>query len=602
MYRAPVEEITFTLKSVVGMKDALDKGTFGDLSDDLVDAILDEAAKFANEAIAPLNTVGDQSRLKLENAVLTMPAGFGDTYKAWCEAGWNGLTGDADFGGQGLPILMQVATGEMWNSANLAFSLCPLLTAGAIESLSAHGSDDLKAIYLEKLISGEWTGTMNLTEPQSGSDLSTLRSRAEPQGDGSYRIFGQKIYITYGEHNMTDNICHLVLARLPDAPAGVKGISLFLVPKFIPDADGKPGTRNDVFCNGIEHKIGIHASPTCTMIFGDNHDVNETGAAGAIGWLIGQENDGLACMFTMMNNARLNVGVQGAGIGERAYQKALAYANERKQGASPLHKDGGMAPIVLHPDVTRNLMTMRSMVQASRALCFACAHALDMAHYASDETRAFWQARGDLLTPLAKSYSTDSAVEVASIGIQVHGGMGFVEETGAAQYMRDARILPIYEGTNGIQGIDLVGRKLRVDKGAAAKALIKEMRVIADDVRASNQPDFGAIAMRLSASLDDLDATTDYMLDCLANGKSANALAGATPYQKLFALTAGLAFHAKGALLSAVSGERSAAGTLRIKTARFFAENIATETTALRASVLDGSDGVLAATQELLSA
>ena len=601
MYRAPVNEIAFTLKTVVGMQADLDKGTFGDLTDDLVDAILEEAAKFSNEEIAPLNAIGDQAGTSLKDAVITTAKGFSDTYKAWCEAGWNGLTGAEEFGGQGLPITMQVATSEMWNAANLAFSLCPLLTAGAIESLTQHGSDSLKATYLEKLISGEWTGTMNLTEPQAGSDLSALRTRAEPEDDGSYRIFGQKIYITYGEHDMTENICHLVLARLPNAPAGVKGISLFLVPKFIPNDEGAPGARNDVFCSGIEHKLGIHASPTCTMIFGDNHDVNETGKAGAVGWLIGEEHNGLACMFTMMNNARLNVGVQGAGIGERAYQQALAYANERKQGSSPLNDEEGMAPIVMHPDVTRNLMTMRTQVQASRALCLACAYALDMAEHANEDERAFWKTRGDLLTPLAKSYSTDSAVEVASIGIQIHGGMGFVEETGAAQHLRDARILPIYEGTNGIQAIDLVGRKLKIDKGENAKAFIAEMRQIADEVRASNQADFGAMGERLTSAIDDLDATTDYMLSCLANNQISDAMAGATAYQKIFALAAGAAYHAKGALASAQSSAPTSDDTLTIHSARFFAENIAPETGALRHSVLEGAGGILTATQGLLT-
>lgn len=600
MYRAPVNEIAFTLKSVIGMQADLDKGTFGDLSDDLVDAILEEAAKFANDEIAPLNVVGDETGTKLENAAITTPKAFPDTYKAWCEAGWNGLTGEEEYGGQGLPITLQIATSEMWNAANLAFSLCPLLTAGAIEAVTKHGSDELKATYLEKLISGEWAGTMNLTESQSGSDLSTLRASAEPQGDGSYRLFGQKIFITYGEHDMSENICHLVLARLPDAPEGVKGISLFLVPKFIPNDDSSLGKRNDVFCSGIEHKLGIHASPTCTMIFGDDHDVNETGKAGAVGWLIGSEHNGLACMFTMMNSARLNVGVQGAGVGERAYQQALSYATERKQGSSPLNSEDGMAPIVMHPDVTRNLMMMRGQVQASRALCLACAYALDMAEHATEEERRYWQARGDLLTPLAKSYSTDSAVEVASIGIQVHGGMGFIEETGAAQYLRDARILPIYEGTNGIQAIDLVGRKLKVDKGENAKAFIKEMRQIADDVRTSNQEDFVQLADQLTSSLDDLEATTDYMLECLGNNETHNAMAGATPYQKLFALTVGGAYQAKGALLSHQGGEQSSDDVMRIHTARFFADNLLPETGALRRSVLEGADGILSATKELL--
>ena len=599
MYRAPVEEIAFTLKKVIGLDADLQNGVFGDLSDDLVDAILEEAGKFANDELAPRNWQGDQEGLTLDNAVVTTPKGFDDVYSAWCEAGWNSLTGPEAFGGQALPLTMAVATNEMWNAANMSFALCPLLTAGAIEALTMHGSDHLQETYLEKLVSGEWTGTMNLTEPQSGSDLSTLRSNAKPTGDGTYRIFGQKIFITYGEHDWTSNICHLVLARLPDAPAGVKGISLFLVPKFIPNEDGTPGTRNDVFCSGLEEKLGIHASPTCTMIFGDDHAVNETGEKGAVGWLIGEENNGLACMFTMMNNARLNVGVQGAGLTERAFQQALTFANERRQGSSPLNESEGMAPIVMHPDVTRNLMTMRAMAQASRALCLACAYALDMAEHADENHRAFWQARGDLLTPLAKSYSTDCAVEASSIGVQVHGGMGFVEETGAAQHMRDSRILPIYEGTNGIQAIDLVGRKLRVDGGENAKAFISEMRETADQLRESNQSDFGAISARLSAALDDLETTTDYMLDCLSSKKMADAMAGATPYQKLFALTVGTAFHAKGALETGGIDDGNA--SLRIKTARFFAENLATETASLRLTVLEGADGVLSATEELLA-
>ncbi len=599
MYRAPVEEIAFTLKKVIGLDADLQNGVFGDLSDDLVDAILEEAGKFANDELAPRNWQGDQEGLTLDNAIVTTPKGFGDVYSAWCEAGWNSLTGSEAFGGQALPLTMAIATNEMWNAANMSFALCPLLTAGAIEALTMHGNDHLQETYLEKLISGEWTGTMNLTEPQSGSDLSTLRSSAKPAGDGTYRIFGQKIFITYGEHDWTSNICHLVLARLPDAPAGVKGISLFLVPKFIPNEDGTPGTRNDVFCSGLEEKLGIHASPTCTMIFGDDHAVNETGEKGAIGWLIGEENNGLACMFTMMNNARLNVGVQGAGLTERAFQQALTFANERRQGSSPLNESDGMAPIVMHPDVTRNLMTMRAMAQASRALCLACAYALDMAEHADEDKRAFWQTRGDLLTPLAKSYSTDCAVEASSIGVQVHGGMGFVEETGAAQHMRDSRILPIYEGTNGIQAIDLVGRKLRVDGGENAKAFISEMRETADQLRESNQSDFGAISTRLTAALDDLETTTDYMLDCLSSKKMADAMAGATPYQKLFALTVGTAFHAKGALETSNTDDGQA--SLRIKTARFFAENLTTETASLRLSVLEGADGVLSSTEELLA-
>lgn len=601
MYRAPVDDISYTFKHILALQNDLEQGTFGDLSEDLIDAILEEAGKFANEEIAPLNRLGDETGLTLQDASVSMPEGFGETYKRWCEAGWNGLIGSPDFGGQGLPIMMQVATGEFWNAANLSFSLCPLLTAGAIEALTLHGSDDLKKTYLEKLITGEWTGTMNLTEPQSGSDLSTLRSRAERTENGSYRIFGQKIYITYGEHDMADNICHLVLARLPDAPAGVKGISLFLVPKFLLDENGNLGQRNDVFCHSLEHKLGIHASPTCTMIFGDNHAVNETGQAGAVGYLIGDEHNGLACMFTMMNNARLNVGVQGAGIGERAYQHALNYANERKQGSTPDYNQDDMAPIVYHPDVTRNLMTMRALVQAARALCLSCAYALDMAAHAPEDERAFWQRRGDLLTPLAKAYSTDKAVEIASIGIQIHGGMGFIEETGAAQYLRDARILPIYEGTNGIQAIDLVGRKLRVDMGENAQALFQEIADFQKEISLQNDKDLSTLASSLADCLANLQEATDFMLTCLKEKEMDKALSGATPYQSLFATTLGLYYHARGTASLKTQDNVSPRDNLNIQTARFYAENIAPETNALKKAVLNSAETLLKARQHLIA-
>ncbi|GAA4132569.1 hypothetical protein GCM10023067_52960 [Aminobacter aganoensis] len=369
MYRAPVEEIAFALKHVAGLKAALDAGSFGDLGEDLVDAILGEAGRFATDEVAPLHEVGDKAGARLKDAAVTMPPGWKEAYRHWIEGGWNGLNGPEEFGGQGLPTMLGVATLEMWNSASMAFGLGPTLTMGAVEALDKHASEDLKAAYLEKLVSGEWMGTMNLTEPQAGSDLAALRTRAERAGDGSYRIFGQKIFITYGEHDLTGNIVHLVLARLPDAPAGTRGISLFLVPKYLLDDDGRPGARNDVFCSGLEEKLGIHASPTCTMIYGDGFAKDRE--PGAVGWLIGEEHRGLACMFTMMNNARLAVGMQGVAVAEAAFQKALAYANDRRQGKASGYSGEGMAPIVHHPDVQRNLLTMKALTQSARAIAYS---------------------------------------------------------------------------------------------------------------------------------------------------------------------------------------------------------------------------------------
>ncbi|MBN9134794.1 MAG: acyl-CoA dehydrogenase family protein, partial [Phyllobacterium sp.] len=499
MYRAPVEEIAHTLKKIAGLDEAIAAGRFADLSDDLVDAILEEAGKFASTRVAPLLEVGDKHGTPLKDAEVTMPPGWKDVYSDWIGAGWNALTGKEEFGGQGLPMMLAVAALEMWNSGSMAFGIGPTLTLGAIEALEAHATDDLKHTYLPKLVSGAWMGTMNLTEPQAGSDVGALRSRAERADDGTYRIFGQKIFITYGEHDLTDNIIHLVLARLPDAPAGTKGISLFLVPKFLVNADGSLGARNDVFCSGVEHKMGIHGSPTCTMIYGDGF--TKDAKPGAIGWLIGEENRGLACMFTMMNNARLAVGIQGVAVAEAAYQKSLSYAQERRQMRAPGWTGEGMSPIIEHPDVQRNLLTMKGLTGAARSIAYACAHALDMARTGADDDKRHWADRANLLTPVAKAFSTDVGVDVASIGIQIHGGMGFIEETGAAQFLRDARIAPIYEGTNGIQAIDLVQRKLPLDGGNHVKAYIAELRTVAEAVSLSNSTDFGNTAERLQAGL-----------------------------------------------------------------------------------------------------
>ncbi|PBB19456.1 acyl-CoA dehydrogenase family protein [Mesorhizobium sp. WSM4313] len=589
MYRAPIEDIAFTLKQVAGLKPALDAGIFGDLGEDLVDAILTEAGRFASEEVAPLYKIGDEQGAVLKNAAVTTPPGWKELYRRWIEGGWNALSGPEEFGGQGLPTMLGVAALEMWNSAAMAFGIGPTLTMGAVEALDTHASEDLKAKYLAKLVSGEWMGTMNLTEPQAGSDLAALRSRAEPVGDGTYRIFGQKIFITYGEHDFTDNIVHLVLARLPDAPAGTRGISLFLVPKFFVNDDGSLGARNDVFCSGLEHKLGIHASPTCTMIYGDGF---RGSAPGAIGWLIGEENKGLACMFTMMNNARLAVGMQGVAVAEAATQKAIAYANERRQGKAPAYSGSGMAPIVHHPDVQRNLLTMKALTQIARSIAYSCAHAIDRARVGQGEAAANWRDRANLLTPLAKAFSTDVGVEVASIGVQVHGGMGFIEETGAAALYRDARIAPIYEGTNGIQAIDLVARKLPLGGGEHVHSYIGELKAVADAVRTSNIDGFGRTADNLDHALADLDEATRFLQKLMADGKTDAAMAGATPYLRLISLAAGGAYLAQGGL-----ADRS-----RVALCRFFAENLLGETRALKERVVDGAESLAAAGKQLISA
>lgn len=582
MYRAPVSDIAHALKNVASMSSALSEGRFGDLDEDIVDAVLEEAGKFASDQLAPLNRVGDEIGATLKDNVVTTAPGWKEVYRAWIEGGWNGIAGPEKFGGQGLPIMMAIAVSEMWNSANMAFGLCPLLTIGAVEALHTHGSDELKSTYLEKLVTGEWTGTMNLTEPGSGSDLNALKAKAERADDGTYRIFGQKIFITYGDHEMTDNICHLVLARLPDAPAGTRGISLFLVPKYLVGADGSIGKRNDVFCHSLEHKLGIHGSPTCTMIFGDGFNGNEPGA---IGYLIGEENRGLACMFTMMNNARLNVGTQGVAIAEAAYQHALAYAHERKQGKSDGYDGEGMSPIVEHPDVMRNLLTMKSMTQAARGICYSCAYALDMARNTEGDEARKWNEMAGLMTPIAKAFSTDIGCEVATLGVQIHGGMGFIEETGAAQFMRDARINPIYEGTNGIQAIDLVGRKLGLSGGEAVKIYIADLRKISEDVRGTNTPEFGETATKLDDAINAVEETTNWILEQLEAGNQPQVLAGATPYLRQFGLAAGCAYLAKAGLNDGP----------RAELARYFAENFLDECTALKQSVTAGHASLLGA-------
>ncbi|MDO9415716.1 acyl-CoA dehydrogenase [Pararhizobium sp.] len=588
MYKAPVDEIAFTLKHVAGMATALSDGTFGDLAEDLVDAVLGEAGRFATEEVAPLGDIGDKQGSKLVDGEVKTPDGWRDLYRSWAEGGWNGLTAPEEFGGQNLPHMLHVAVLEMWNAGSMAFALGPTLTMGAIEALHKHGSEALKDKYLARMISGEWTGTMNLTEPHAGSDLGVLKARAEGRDDGTYRIFGQKIFITWGDQDFTDNIIHLVLARLPDAPAGTRGISLFLVPKFLVGDDGSLGARNDLFCHSLEHKMGLHASPTCTMIYGDGKFGDEKGA---IGYLIGEENKGLACMFTMMNNARLAVGMQGVAIADAATQKAIQYAKDRTQGKAPGWTGSGMSPIIEHPDVARMLLTMKALTQGSRAITYACAHAIDMAHATEGETAKNWSERSSLLTPIAKSFATDAGVDVASLGIQVHGGMGFIEETGAARYMRDARIAPIYEGTNGIQAIDLVMRKLPLSGGAQVRGYIAELKDLAAAVSASNLPGFGETGSKLAAAIADLEDTTEWLIDAVAASKTAEALSGATPYQRLFGLVLTGAYLAKGGLADAGDNEQPG----RIALCRFAAENLLSETGTLKDRVVNGAASLAAA-------
>ena len=579
MYRAPVDTIAFTLKHSAGFAAAQAEGIYDDLGDDLLEAVLSEAGKFAGDVIAPLNRIGDQRGAVFKDGTVTMPPGWKEAYTAWAGAGWNGLAGPTEWGGQGLPWAVNAACIEMWNSASAAFMVGPTLTTAGIDAVAAHGSDDLKRIYLGKLISGEWTGTMQLTEPQAGSDVGLLRSRAE-RHNGAYKITGQKIFITYGEHDLTDNIVHLVLARLPDAPPGTKGISLFLVPKFMVNPDGSLGERNDVRAHSIEHKLGIHASPTCTMVFGDN--------GGATGYLIGDENRGMACMFTMMNDARLAIGLQGLGIAEAATQQAVAYARDRKQGRAPGMPASQTSPIIVHPDVKRMLLTMRALTNAARAICFSTAVAIDRQHRAPDEAqRQAAHERAALLTPIAKAFSTDIGSEVSSLGVQVHGGMGYIEETGAAQFYRDARIARIYEGTNGIQAIDLVTRKLPLSGGETVCAYINELRGTVAEVEASNDPAFGATGRCLGDTVQQLDRATSWLLSKIEREPD-TALAGATPYLRLFGLAAGGCALAKDALAALRAGNPGSS----VAIARFFATNIANAAAGLAATVIEGADAL----------
>ncbi len=584
-YQAPVDDILFALQSAVGLDELIERGIYDGLDQDTIAAIITEAAKFGAEVLDPLNAIGDKQGSKLTNGVVTTPPGWKAAYDQYVAGGWAALPSPAEWGGQGLPAVVAMATNEIWNASNLSFGLGPLLTHGAIDALMADGSEELKRIYLPKMSSGEWMGTMNLTEPQAGTDLGHIRTKAVPRGDGTYKIFGTKIFITYGEHDLTSNIIHMVLARLPDAPPGTRGISLFLVPKFLVNADGSLGARNDVVCAGLEHKLGIHASPTCVMKYGEKD--------GAIGYLVGQENRGLNTMFIMMNLARLAVGVQGVGLAERATQRAVAYAKERRQGRTASSKAGEMGPIIEHADIRRSILTMRALTQAARAICLVTARELDISHLSKNEAERTAAAnKAALLTPIAKAFSTDIGVEVTSMGLQIHGGMGFIEETGAAQYYRDARILPIYEGTNSVQAIDLVTRKLPLEGGRVMLAYLGELDATVKEVQASNQRSFGKMGQRLAETVDALKEASLWMGRALQKNPEA-ALAGATPYLRLFGLAAGGHYLARGALAAVRGG--STAETHHIALARFFAENLATAAPGLATSITGGADAVLGA-------
>ncbi|KPK32188.1 MAG: acyl-CoA dehydrogenase [Betaproteobacteria bacterium SG8_40] len=588
-YSAPVNDMQFVVKELVGLEQIAQLPGCEEATPDLVDAVIEEAGKFATGVLDPLNWPGDQHGAVLKEHVVTPAPGFAEAYTQFCEAGWGSLANDPQWGGQGLPHVVSTLTAEMWNAACMSFALCPMLTTGAVQAIKRHGTPEQQATYLPNLVSGKWSGTMNLTEPQAGSDLSAVRSRAVPEGD-HYRISGTKIFITWGEHTMAENIIHLVLARTPDAPEGVKGISLFIVPKFLVNGDGSLGARNDVKCVSIEHKLGIHASPTCVMAYGDGE--------GAIGYLVGEENRGLHYMFTMMNFARLEVGVEGVAIADRAYQRALAFAKERVQGREAGVKSGERVTIIHHPDVRRMLMSMKAQTEAMRALAVQASAHLDMALLHPDAgEREKNQNLFDLLTPVVKGWCTEQSIEIASLGVQIHGGMGFVEETGAAQYLRDARITTLYEGTTGIQANDLMGRKIAYEKGATARAFIDHMRTLdAELAKAARHPVLSIIRRNLNEGIEALSASVEWMVETYPHNVKA-ASAGAVPLLKLFGTVAGGWLMAKAALISRGRLDDNAESfdfyRSKLGTARFYAEHVLPLAQAYKAQIMAGADSVL---------
>jgi len=583
-YCAPLKDIRFVMQELAGMEQVVALPGCEEATPDVVDAILEEAARFSTEVLSPLNRIGDTNGAKWKDTVVTTTPGFKEAYRQFVDNGWNGLGCDPEFGGQGLPRLLSTAVSEMWKASNHAFSLCPMLTQGAIEALMIAGTDEQKAAYLPNLVSGEWTGTMNLTEPSAGSDLAAVRSRAVPVGDGTFKIFGQKIFITYGEHDMADNIVHLVLARTPTAPEGVKGISLFVVPKFLLKADGTPGERNDAYCVSIEHKLGIHGSPTAVLAFGDN--------GGAIGTLVGEENRGLEYMFIMMNAARFNVGLEGLGDAERAYQRAVAYARDRVQGPELGVRGGPKVAIIKHPDVRRMLMSMRARTEAMRALAYVTATAQDNAHSNPDEVaRKQGQAFAELMIPVVKGWSTESAIDIASLGVQVHGGMGYIEETGAAQHLRDARITTIYEGTTAIQANDLIGRKIAREKGVTINAIIADMRAAA----AQLDGELASIGARQNVAVDALEKAVFWIVENFSSEPKATH-AGAVPFLHLLGITAGGWQMGRAAVIARAkiaAGDTDPFWSAKLATTRFFADHFLTQVPGLAESVLAGGAGAL---------
>ena len=592
-YTAPIKDMLFVMKELAGLEDIATLPGFEDANLDTAQAVLEESAKLCGEVLAPLNVEGDRNPSNWKDGVVTATPGFKEAFRQFGVGGWQGVQHPVDYEGQGLPKLIATACIEMLNASNLSFALCPLLTDGAIEALLTAGSEAQKQTYVPKLISGEWTGTMNLTEPQAGSDLALVRTRAEPQGDGSFKLFGTKIFITWGEHDMAKNIAHLVLARTPDAPEGVKGISLFIVPKFLVNEDGSLGERNDVHCASIEHKLGIKASPTAVLQFGDH--------GGAIGHLIGEENRGLEYMFIMMNAARFAVGMQGVGVSDRAYQKAVAYAKDRVQSRPVDGSAKQPVAIIQHPDVRRMLATMRGLTEASRALAYVAAAHCDIAHRHADEaTRAEHQAIYEYLVPIVKGWSTELSIDVTSLGVQVHGGMGFIEETGAAQYYRDARILPIYEGTTAIQANDLIGRKTVRDGGKVAKSLLAGVAETVEALGAQQGPAFESMKKYLAQGHRSLSVVVDFVVTNTKSDPNA-VFAGSVPYLKLAGIVLGGWQMARALLVAA--GKRDEDPSFygaKIATAQFYAEHVLTLASALEASIVSakGGESVLALSED----
>ncbi|MDO8348070.1 MAG: acyl-CoA dehydrogenase [Rugosibacter sp.] len=587
-YSAPLKDMQFVLNELAELDQVAKLPGCEEVTPDLVEAILDEANKFASGVLAPLNRAGDEIGAQWADKAVTMPKGFKEAYVQFVENGWPALSCEPEHGGQGLPKTISVAVQEMWKAANMAFSLCPMLTMGAVEALELAGTDEQKATYLPKMISGEWTGTMNLTEPQAGSDLAAVRTRAVPQEDGTYRVFGQKIFITYGDHDMAENTIHLVLARTPDAPEGVKGISLFVVPKFLVNADGSLGERNDAWCVSIEHKLGIHASPTCVLAFGDS--------GGAVGTLVGKENEGLKYMFVMMNAARFAVGLEGLAIAERAYQKAVVYARDRVQGRA-IEGSSGSVAIIRHPDVRRMLMLMRTQVEAMRALAYVVAAATDMALRHPDAAeRARQQGFVDLMIPVVKGWLTETGNDVATLGVQVHGGMGYIEETGAAQFFRDARITTIYEGTTGIQAMDLIGRKIAREGGTTLKTVIARMKQTQGELANHANPDLVAVAAELEQGIAALARAADYIV--ATYGKDVRAVAaGAVPFLRLMGIVSGGWMMARAARVAhdkASVGDGDPFYPAKIVSARFYAEHVLTAAAGLAKEVVQGGASALA--------